>query len=102
MGGKCSIHQIQLFVWVKFGKQVIYSNTLTMILQSKIPNSWTVEVDDQPDAQSIHIEVWAGTTMVVNKTIVDTDTGRLAGGRLGVYCQSQEQVVWAKMSTQCL
>jgi len=70
--------------------------------ESKIPNSWTVEVDDQPNAQSIHIEVWAGTTMVVNKTIVDTDTGRLAGGRLGVYCQSQEQVVWAKMSTQCL
>merc|ERR1712106_590820 len=65
--------------------------------------TWIVEVQpDQsnPGAQKIILKINEGSTVVVDEVISDADG--LAGGRLGVYCYSQSNVIWSKMSTECL
>eukprot|EP00091_Calanus_sinicus_P014346 TRINITY_DN3182_c0_g1_i1.p1 TRINITY_DN3182_c0_g1~~TRINITY_DN3182_c0_g1_i1.p1 ORF type:complete len:432 (-),score=150.63 TRINITY_DN3182_c0_g1_i1:115-1410(-) len=65
--------------------------------------SWVVEVrPDQSSAgtQNIVLKINQGSTVVVDTTI--SDAGGLAGGRLGVYCQSQEDVIWSRMATECI
>jgi len=65
--------------------------------------SWLVEA--KPDtavkgAQNITLKISEGSKVIVDEVIVDKDG--LAGGRLGVFCQSQEDVIWARMSTECV
>lgn len=65
--------------------------------------SWVVEVSpDQsnPGAQNIVMKINEGSTVVVDETI--SDVGGLSGGRLGVYCQSQRDVIWSRMTTKCI
>ena len=65
--------------------------------------SWLVEVQpDQSNAgtQNIVLKINEGSKVVVDAAI--SDVGGLAGGRLGVYCQSQQDVIWSRMATECL
>ena len=39
--------------------------------------------------------------MADSGNIIDEDDGRLRGGRLGVYCDSQEQITWSALSYKC-
>ena len=50
--------------------------------------------------QKIILKINEGSNVVVDEVI--SDANGLAGGRLGVFCQSQEDVIWSKMSTECL
>ena len=53
-----------------------------------------------PGAQKITLKINEGSTAVVDVVVSDADG--LAGGRLGVYCFSQQDVIWSRMSTQCI
>ena len=39
--------------------------------------------------------------MADSGNIIDEDDGKLRGGRLGVYCDSQEQITWSALSYKC-
>ena len=74
-----------------------------MFLQAQTSYSWLVEVrPDQSNSgtQNIALKINEGSTVVVDATI--SDVGGLAGGRLGVYCQSQQDVIWSRMATECI
>lgn len=62
------------------------------------PYSWLVE--QRPGGQTIFLKITEGSRVIVNETI--SDVGGLAGGRVGIYTHSQENVVWSKMTTKCL
>jgi hypothetical protein len=74
-----------------------------LFLQAQTSYSWHVEVrPDQSNSgtQNIVLKINEGSTVVVDETI--SDVGGLAGGRLGVYCQSQEDIIWSRMATECI
>jgi len=66
--------------------------------KAKTPYTWMVE--QRPSEQKIILKINEGAKLIVNQTI--SDVGGLAGGRLGVYCNSQEDIIWSAMSTECL
>ena len=77
-----------------------YSN---FVCKAQTSYSWLVEV--QPDqsnsgTQNIVLKINEGSKVVVDATI--SDVGGLAGGRMGVYCQSQQDVIWSRMTTECI
>jgi len=69
----------------------------------RTPYSWELEVHPDskvPTTQNIYLKINEKGTEIVNVNI--TDTNGLTGGRLGVYCQSQRDVIWTQLKTQCL
>jgi len=64
---------------------------------------WLVEVEPEkaePSTQRITLKINEGTKAIVDTVILDKNG--LAGGRLGVFCQSQENVIWSNMATECI
>jgi len=71
--------------------------------KSRTAYTWLVEVVpdvENPGAQKITLKINEGSVAVVDVVVSDADG--LAGGRLGVYCFSQQDVIWSRMSTQCI
>ena len=45
------------------------------------------------------MRIWEGEALVADTgDIRDNDQGSLKGGRLGVYCDSQEDITWSALS----
>ena len=40
--------------------------------------------------------------MLHHANVLDTGVDRLRGGRLGVYCDSQQEIIWSALSYRCL
>ena len=51
----------------------------------------------------INVKVWEeGTLIIDTEDIFDNTEDSLKGGRLGVYCDSQEDIIWSALSYRCL
>ena len=51
----------------------------------------------------IHIRVWEGEELVVDTgDIRDEADESLRGGRLGVFCDSQEGITWSALQYRCV
>ena len=47
----------------------------------------------------IRLQLWEGETKIADSgDIFDNGPESLRGGRLGVYCDSQEQITWSALS----
>jgi len=46
----------------------------------------------------IHLKLYEGDKMIVN---TDVKVDKMQGGRLGIFCMSQEKVIWSKLSVAC-
>ena len=46
----------------------------------------------------IELKLYEGPTLLHHVKVEDRGTYRLRGGRLGVYCDSQEAIVWSALS----
>ena len=46
----------------------------------------------------IKLKLYEGTSLLHDVEVLDRGADRLMGGRLGVYCDSQEAVVWSALS----
>ena len=64
--------------------------------KSKVPYRFFLE--HRPIIGSIHLKIYEGSVELFDTTI--TDHG-LSGGRVGVFCYSQEKEIWSSMSYQC-
>ena len=52
----------------------------------------------RPDRDLIRVRIWEGGEMMADSgDLLDTHTGSLKGGRLGVYCDSQDNVQWSAL-----
>ena len=56
----------------------------------------------RPDRDLIRVRIWEGGELMADSgDLMDTHTGSLKGGRLGVYCDSQEGITWSALSYRC-
>ena len=54
-----------------------------------------------PDQGLIRLKLYEGTTLLHDTSITDNGPEALKGGRLGVYCDSQENIRWSALSYRC-
>ena len=64
--------------------------------------SYRFEIVHIPDPGQISLRLWEGATLLHQANVTDTGADRLRGGRLGVYCDSQQEIVWSALSYRCL
>ena len=78
---------------------------LWMFSQSNQHEGWNVDTSYRynivhlPDQDLIRLKIWAGSTLVLDSgNITDNSSDSLKGGRLGVFCFSQENVLWSNLN----
>ena len=70
-----------------------------------LPDGWTYDtsyrfqITHLPDCGIIRLKLYEGAKLLHDSgDIVDNGAESLRGGRLGVYCDSQESIVWSALS----
>jgi len=57
----------------------------------------------RPDQNLIRLRLWEGNTQVIDSgDVYDNSSSSLKGGRLGVYCDSQQEITWSNLKYRCL
>ena len=51
-----------------------------------------------PDPGLIRLRLWEGSELLHQASVQDTGADRLRGGKLGVYCDSQQEIIWSALS----
>ena len=61
------------------------------------------QIVHKADENLIQLKVWEDGALIVDSgDIIDSSTDSLKGGRLGVYCDSQERIKWSALSYKCI
>ena len=61
--------------------------------------SYRFQITHRPASGLIRLKLWeAGTLKEDSGDIFDNDDESLKGGRLGVYCDSQQEITWSALS----
>ena len=61
--------------------------------------SYRFNIVHQPDQNLIKLKLWENGTMIIDTgDIIDNSPNSLKGGRLGVYCESQENILWSALN----
>ena len=61
--------------------------------------SYRYNIVHLPDQNLIRLKLWAGSTLVLDSgNIIDNSSDSLKGGRLGVFCNSQEKILWSNLN----
>ena len=62
-------------------------------------HSYRFSLTHRPRLGLIKLRLWEGETLVADSgNVIDDGQHSLRGGRLGVYCDSQEQIIWSALS----
>ena len=65
-------------------------------------HSYRFKLVHRPKVGLIRMRLWEGETLIADSgDIIDDGVNSLRGGRLGVYCDSQEQITWSALSYKC-
>ena len=65
--------------------------------------SYQYKIIHRPCSGIINVKIWKADVLIVETgDIIDDDADRLLGGRLGVFCNSQEDITWSNMNYKCL
>ena len=51
-----------------------------------------------PDPGLIRLRLWEGSELLHQASVQETGSDRLRGGKLGVYCDSQQEIIWSALS----
>ena len=66
-------------------------------------HSYRFSLTHRPRLGLIRLQLWEGEKLIADSGhIIDDGPDSLRGGRLGVYCDSQEQITWAALSYRSL
>ena len=61
--------------------------------------SYRFNIKHHPDDGLINMKLWEGSTLVADTgDIIDNGEGSLRGGRMGVFCYSQQSITWSALS----
>ena len=62
-------------------------------------HSYRFSLLHRPRLGLIRLQLWEGESRIADSgNIIDDGQESLRGGRLGVYCDSQEQIIWSALS----
>jgi len=65
--------------------------------------SYRFQITHLPDCGIIRLKLYEGAKLLHESgDIVDNGAESLRGGRLGVYCDSQESIMWSALSYKCI
>merc|ERR1712098_585323 len=65
--------------------------------------AYRFHIHHEPKQDLINVKIFVGSEMIVDTgDIIDNSPDSLKGGRMGVYCDSQEEITWSQMSYRCL
>ena len=65
--------------------------------------SYRFNIQHLPDQGLIRLKLYEGENLIEDSgDIIDNGAESLRGGRLGVYCDSQEGITWSALSYRCL
>lgn len=65
-------------------------------------HSYRFKLVHRPKVGLIRLKLWEGDSLIADSgDIIDDGVNSLKGGRLGVYCDSQEQITWSALSYRC-
>ena len=63
-----------------------------------VDTSYRFNIIHLPEQGLIRLRLYEGSALVVDSgNIIDTAADRLRGGKLGVYCDSQEMISWSAL-----
>ena len=61
--------------------------------------AYRFKIYHEPKLDLINVKLWTGSLQIFDTgNIIDTSPKSLRGGRLGVYCFSQENIKWSQLS----
>ena len=61
--------------------------------------SYRFNIKHHPDDGLINLKLWEGSTLIADSgDIIDNGEGSLRGGRMGVFCNSQQSITWSALS----
>ena len=99
-----SVGDLQSALWKTYAVSG-QTEILWMYSQSNQHEGWNVDTSYRynivhlPDQNLIRLKVWAGSSLVLDSgNITDTSSDSLKGGRLGVFCLSQENILWSNLN----
>ena len=62
-------------------------------------HAYRYQILHKPDLDLIHVKLWEeGTLLLDTGDVFDSSNSTLRGGRLGVFCMSQEDITWSALS----
>ena len=70
-------------------------------------HAYRYQIIHKPDQNLIHVKLWEESSLLFDTgDVFDSSNTTLKGGRLGVFCMSQEDITWSALSyrlviTQC-
>lgn len=104
-GPKNSNRQARMFT-----PTVTYHHDLYTLTPQPINNegwrwqtAYRFHIHHEPKQDLINVKIFVGSEMIVDTgDIIDNSPDSLKGGRMGVYCDSQEEITWSQMSYRCL
>ena len=65
-------------------------------------HSYRFNLLHRPKIGLIRLKLWEGEQLIADSgNLVDDGVDSLRGGRLGVYCDSQEGIIWSALSYSC-
>ena len=82
---------------MNFQSRVLFSDPNAHGWQSFVPYKW--ELSHRPNEGIINFKIYEGNSLIVSTGDIIDFTH--SGGRLGVFCFSQEMIRWSGMSYKC-
>ena len=65
-------------------------------------HSYRFSLIHRPRLGLIKLRLWEGEMLIADSgNVIDDGQHSLRGGRLGVYCDSQEGIIWSALSYSC-
>ena len=62
-------------------------------------HAYRYQIIHKPGLSLIHVKLWEeGTLLLDTGDVIDSSNATLRGGRLGVFCMSQEDITWSALS----
>ena len=62
-------------------------------------HAYRYQIIHKPDLGLIHVKLWEeGRLLLDTGDVIDSSNATLRGGRLGVFCMSQEDITWSALS----
>ena len=62
-------------------------------------HAYRFQILHKPTLDLIHVKLWEeGTLLLDTGDVFDSSNSTLRGGRLGVFCMSQEDITWSALS----
>ena len=62
-------------------------------------HAYRYKIIHKPDLDLIHVKLWEkGELLLDTGDVYDSSNETLRGGRLGVFCMSQEDITWSALS----